>query len=211
MENLNKKPARYKGGLQRPRKASELNAILDALYEQISGSGISKYGDKLVVNAPDKEDTIGVLGIYDRYFVVDEEYDDVLKVAPYNFGIYNQQKYDSNLANNCLNNTEDERMYIAKPHILQRTMWDGMSINYGGLTVEYDYGTGVIGKRIASSSTVSETQYITPPYFRGEIIVARDCPTQLSYNVVIDSETIEVQIILIDTNSSGRVWATECA
>lgn len=225
--HLHRKPERYRGGPQPKRRASEMNLIVDAVLEQLQvsglGAGITKVGNKLVINTPTQDDTVGVLAERTRYFVVDQEFDDYLRVAPYYFGSEGDdsdepepQLFDSQLMFNGPLSELASRICIAKPLYLQRTHWEGPPIQHGpGFFVTYTYDQG-IGKRRATRGLVEELQHITPYYFPGEIIMATEAPQiNLKYPVTFTNEddeevTVKIPITWVDMNVGGRVWATSC-
>ncbi len=105
----------------------------------------------------------------------------------------------------------DERIYVAKPWILRKTPFDGMTWN----EIEYEYSeTGGDFSRTAyqdrdTDDEVSETQIITPDY------MMRDTENELSGEIILAVERTTgvetddgVAISWEDVNTAGRCWAT---
>jgi hypothetical protein len=122
-------------------------------------------------------------------WIIREELNDYLKCVPFDYKLSVPTLHDENLG---LDN--EAFIKIAKPRLLQRTPFDSKTINYWNISVTYSYS--IIGVRTASSpGKNNETQIITPPYFIGDIIVARKAPTGYE------------NVDYIDINEGGRQWA----
>jgi hypothetical protein len=133
---------------------------------------------------------------------------------------------DNHLVCNVYNpeddSTEDEQVVIAKPYLLRRKPFDGLTINQGGKSITYSYspsGTDVDSTnryRTAQttvsvtniggdnySTSVQQAQKIVPAYYAGDIVAAFRGPT--GFSVTIGGEAQPVQ--WTDLNTGGRMWA----
>jgi len=89
--------------------------------------------------------------------------------------------------------------YIAKPYLLRRESYDGLTI--GGVTYTYQD----VGERLAEDAVGSEddeTQIITPDYYVGEKLL---CGSFYHADLKFGNSPIE----WIDINVGGRCWAVE--
>lgn len=125
-----------------------------------------------------------------KTFVVRETKDDYLVCT--NF------KYDRNEpTDHDMTRGDDETVTVnvAKPRLLQKTPFHNKTIEYHDATVTYNYNLGVNGRQASAPNEDTEKQYINPPYFKGDIIVARK-----------DNTGYE-DVNYIDMNEGGREWA----
>lgn len=147
-----------------------------------------------------------------RTFVVREEKDDYLVCVEFDYDTDDLQEHDENLGtsndqsgggaesgDSGGGDTGTTSVKVAKPRLLQQGPFQNKTINYGDMSVTYDY-TGN-GKRNAHGTRQEgdQKERITPAYFVGDIIVARSGPT----GVVVDGKPITWQ----DINEGGRQWA----
>jgi hypothetical protein len=101
----------------------------------------------------------------------------------------------------------DPRMDVAKPWTLQRSRYDGQTIDYpdtGGQSITYTYTAD--NRRTANDGTNSEAQVITPAYHVGEILLALYVPTG-----VLGLAGNDLPLHWMDANTAGRQWARESA
>lgn len=119
-------------------------------------------------------------------FQVDEEKDDYLLCRRYRHGETPAESAAT--------------VAVAKPRLLQRTPFDGATIDYGTLQVAYEY-LGA-NRRSATAGDDQETQAITPSYFASDVLRAVYGPTG-----VVDGEG--AGIVWEDTNAGARAWAVE--
>jgi hypothetical protein len=94
---------------------------------------------------------------------------------------------------------------VAKPWLLQRTPFDGETIDYpgaGGQSITYTYTNDFT--RTANDGTDSITELVTPRYHEGELIVAVRIPV----TSVGGSEGDEA-VAWMDLNTGARAWAKE--
>jgi hypothetical protein len=216
--NLFPKPDPWRPGWQKV-SARQLQQMMDAIFRQVEGDGTvvaKQYGDRLVLSAREEE-RLGATEPELMLFSVIEEFDDFLLCNPfwYNFGEtpVPVQVYDPNLPHSGPFVLTDARVCVAKPSILQKTMWNGQSVTMNYIAVVYTY-TG-IGVRKASGViggvAHTETQYITPSYYPGDIITARYGPTQLTAPVDPGAPTGSTgpmaDIVWTDNNEGSRMWA----
>lgn len=178
--------------------AAKLNQIVEAVFTQITGSEgditVQRFGQSIMLGGggtPNVPISAKVL----RTAVVLEEQDDLLLCAFFDFGT-DPQLHDPNLGSNSMS-----LFYAAKPRLLQRTPFDGQTVTLNGIDVSYEY-TG-IGERTASGSGEDdEDQYVTPPYFAGDIIVVRKGPSGYT-------DEDDDAVVWTDINEGGRQWATK--
>lgn len=179
--------------------AGDLNEVVDASIRQVTGDGplnVRKFGNRIAISY-DGNQIIPPNNL--QPCVVLEEFDDYLVCAPI-------EMQSTNLAYDITKNAstpEDERMYVAKPYLLQKTPWNNKTA--GGFTFVYP---GTIGRRTANGVT----QNITPNYYVGDIILATCLATGYSFpNPDFDEEDEDSQefipVVWTDTNTGGRVFS----
>ena len=89
---------------------------------------------------------------------------------------------------------------VAKPHLLRRTPFDGVTID----GVEYTYTAHEA--RTAVDDEGTESQVVVPNYVAGDEILAIRSPTGGS-GLVITVNGVNKVIEWLDLNSGGRAWA----
>lgn len=91
---------------------------------------------------------------------------------------------------------------VAKPHLLQRSTFDGLTIN--GVTYAYSSST----VRTATSSEGTVTQTVSPEYYANEVIsCARSFTVIADHTGLRDDDGAPIE--WVDVNSSGRLWLNE--
>lgn len=117
--------------------------------------------------------------------------------------------YDVNLGNNV---NPNQLYYVAKPWLLQKTPFNGRSIYWGNNVPqsEHLFTYTTLGVRQLTNSVTNEvtTEYMTPRYFPGEIIIAKRLVTGY-YDPMLLGEKVE--IVWQDINEGGRNWQPEQA
>lgn len=106
-------------------------------------------------------------------------------------------------------NTGDfmDSVAVAKPYPLQRTPFDGVTLNVGGLSVTYTYASQVDRRTASSPGEESEVHLVTPDYIVGEIITAIRAEVAGGDNTgLADVDGNEIEWVEI---GGGRVWAVE--
>lgn len=201
MPDLNPKPDEFKPG-QRQLSAKDLNDVSGALIREIRGDGktieVNKFGQRIVISAIDKvvpaTSTVQV-----RSFVVRVIRNDYLVCIPFTFQEGVPQPHDSTLSASATN-----FICVAKPRLLQRTPFHGLTVLLDGVSVTYTYQT-TVGRRQANTGSWQEFQRIVPPYFVGDIISARKGTTGVTTTVADGSSSVQWS----DVNEAGRAWAAE--
>jgi hypothetical protein len=94
-------------------------------------------------------------------------------------------------------------VYIFKPYSLQRTAYDGLTVN----GISYTYAAAA--ERTASSGEVTETQLITPDYAVGEPIYAVPIDGGLSLLTGVNRPSDGQPLVWLDANVESRAWAAE--
>jgi hypothetical protein len=91
-------------------------------------------------------------------------------------------------------------VYVAKPYILQRTPFDGVTITYPSGNITYTYTQDY--ERSANDGTDTKTQVVTPRYYVNEVIVAARGIAGGTGITVSESN-----VVWQDINTCGRMWA----
>lgn len=95
-------------------------------------------------------------------------------------------------------NIDGDNINVAKPWMLRRTPFDGLTINYDdGTSVTYAYSAEAV--RTGTVGAVVETQNLTPNYYQGEPLRLNSGAT----DVVIG----DTRLVWEDANTCGRFWA----
>lgn len=185
------------GGSRRQLSARGLNEIRDAAVQQITGTdgiNVSKIGRRMILT-PNGEETIPDNELR-TFSIVGIDYD-VLTCVIYDYtGAFS---YDVTLGSAV---PSSQYVYIAKASLLQKSPWDGKTVTIDGVDYTYTYlsmGTRSVTWTISSVSH-SRVEAVTPDYFIGEIITARQ-----SYSGYTHSG---LPVLWEDINEAGRGWAT---
>lgn len=187
--------------------AGALNNIRDATPRQIRGSGdvdVQQFGDRTVVRGrrdmTRREDS----HIYYAKFVVLREFDDYLRCAPFyqpvdsTSHLWVPQGYDKDLEQ-----ATQVPTLVAKPNMLQKSVWNGKTVNYLGENLSVAFDGVTIGQRtVTDTGGAVQTQRISSPYVPGDVIVARRCVTGLQTS---DGYPVFWQ----DENEAARQWVTD--
>lgn len=228
MSFLQRKPQRFQSGsLKEQLSLRQLQALLDLLQRELIGdqvvNQVTRFGDRTVIGGENQLQ--GRPYAHDKFFSVIAESEDYLECSPYFFTSDNAweppHRFNQNSGPLGPIPSINQRVFVAKPYLLQKTPWVGPNpIVVGGITITYLYTD--VGRRdavgIVNGVAVIEDQYITPPYIPGEIIVARSLTTALKYPgpdpTLNDPEDPEYQVPSVitwqDTNEAGRCWAVDC-
>jgi hypothetical protein len=104
---------------------------------------------------------------------------------------------------------------VVKPSLLQRTPWDGKTVNLivGGVPTNVTFEYTGIGVRIAratvDSEEAEEVQRITMDYIPGDTLIA----VKIRKNDAVDGVDVYSarggRLSWVDLNMSGRCWAVE--
>jgi hypothetical protein len=95
--------------------------------------------------------------------------------------------------------TSDESIFVAKPYLLRRTPFDGLSRN----GIAYIYSTDAL--RTADDGSDTEVQVIVPSYVAGDVIYAF-----LGVLAILDVENDDGNTMrFLDANLDGRAWAKQ--
>lgn len=100
-------------------------------------------------------------------------------------------------------------VYVAKPYLLRTTPFDTIAITYqNGDEITYTYDTE--RRRLATLTAVGtdpeEFQVVTPDYYVGEIVVAKNGKSGVLFD---EGGEDEAPIIWEDINQAARLWARE--
>jgi hypothetical protein len=211
------KPGRFKKAREGGKlSAAMLNAINDAIYRVISGTGMlhaNRYGDRLVLSHQDREAIIARPPVFQLFRVISESPDHVV-CAPFWFTDDPESKYGYGEFSQPPNSDPIQNVAVAKPFLLQQTPWDDQTVPYLWGTVKYTYVA--TGKRIAKGNEngtgpdIFETQYITPSYFSGDIILATNVATQFKNPKWQAGDKSNYVTTWQDINQGARVWASLC-
>lgn len=209
-----------------------LNGLIASSISTLeSGPGtlVSRFGSRLSVRAdPEPNPDIPVL----RHAVVIWEFDDYLLCGPYNFTGKTPLSYDPNLgSDNVIDSNgnlvsdpigvDPTLFYVAKPVLLQKTPWDGRTVDIYGDEGTYTYSS--TGKRKLAINSDTFNQEITAPYFTGEPLTAEYGPTGYAKDDtqqidIVDPDSGEIIsitqhfdrfIVWTDINTGGRNWGGE--
>jgi hypothetical protein len=171
-----------------------------------AGATVSKIGNRYLIGAD--EDLVSRRPLLRNFAVLGETYDYLT------CGLFRHQDFPTPHPA-VPDNPLAAVIYVAKPRLLQRTPFDGVTIN--GIT--YTYGGGV-GTRIATRGATTWLEGIAQPYFQGDIITARRGSTgytapggtygnqysdPLDPKDAYDNPAVEY-IIWADINEGGRHW-----
>ncbi len=197
MAQLEPKPDPFKPG-QQNISAESLNKIVRAVVRQVRGGGgtdVSYYGDRVIVSSKDSKPTVQGISNYVAQFTVVKEFKDYLLCIgffqPINEdGISSPQLYDA-----VIDPANIQRVYVAKPYILQQTPWDGKTVD--GKLITY---TGLAARNYGTTA-----QTITPKYIAGDVILATKA-TSGYYDPDNDHP-----VAWMDVNSAGRSWMASTA
>lgn len=175
--------------------AKALNRIREAVPRTISGDGVQvkRFDDRFII-----ENTQAHVREVDelKTFVVIEEFDDYLTCVSFDF-FRELQEYDSDLGESRLaDRIYGAMVYVAKPEWLQKSPYDGKTVNQYGTDYEYIYTT--VGHRTANSAA----QSISPSYYPGAIITAKNMMTGYEYSISGSFFPIDWS----DINTAGRNW-----
>ena len=180
--------------------ARDLNWVITAVMRQLSGTGdtsVRMYGDRAVIDSNPVGPTRNDVGNYIAEYVVLEEFDDYLKCAVYrqeNDGDdWTQPVYDEERGQDEIN-----IFYVAKPHNLQSSFWNGVTLEVDGDDYTITVADGVRTFTPVSSGTLF-TDSLSPAYLAGEIIYAVGGVTGVR-------DENDNQIGWMDLNSAGRKW-----
>lgn len=194
MPDLKPLPSPFRPGSSQ-LSARSLNEMRDSAVQQMTGTdgiSVSKIGRRIILT-PNGEETIADNELR-TFSIVGIDYD-ILTCVIYDYtGVF---FYDATLGSAI---PTDQYVYITKPSLLQKSPWDGITVTIDG--VDYTYAYGTLGTRTNTSSlgpVLDET--ISPDYFIGEIIVARQ-----SYTGYTDVHSNP--IMWEDINEAGRTWTT---
>lgn len=178
--------------------AAALNQIVDALYQQITGAEgevtVQRLGNRLMLGTGDPPAGPMAAPIL-RTMVVLEEGDDLLLCAFFNYGT-TPQLHDPDLGQDS-----SSLLFVAKPRLLQRTPFDGQTVTLNGIDVSYEY-TGNSERTASATGEDDEDQFVTPPYFAGDIITVRRGPSGYTDD---DGDLV----VWTDANEGGRQWAVK--
>jgi len=98
---------------------------------------------------------------------------------------------------------------VAKPFLLQRSPFDGKSVDFNGLVVNYVYSEA--GVRQASGQVsgtyVAETQAITPDYFVGDTVSVARVQIGQGNDSTGYTDADGLPIEWADLNVGARTWA----
>ena len=90
---------------------------------------------------------------------------------------------------------------IAKPYLLRRTPFDGVTITFpNAQDIAYTYTEN--GTRTANDGTSSQSEILTPQYTVGELLIAFTGMSGGSGVTVSDS-----MLVWMDVNTGGRQWS----
>lgn len=151
--------------------AKTLNAVKEIIPRLVIGSmgdiNVNRFGDRISVGMAQDIPSIPESSLF-RTFVVREEFDDYLACEVYFQAEEPPQMYDADLGDKLQIDQygKDVTIYVAKPYLLQKTPWNGQTIDG-----QY-YSYSEMGKR-----TVGGVEQTIDSYLPGELIVARYCPT----------------------------------
>ncbi|MEM6362810.1 MAG: hypothetical protein AAF745_00175 [Planctomycetota bacterium] len=101
-----------------------------------------------------------------------------------------------------LDTMSEGAVYVAKPRWFQQSVWNGQTVNLGGVIVTYTY-TGMDTREascVYQGEPWTEVQRIVPPYFQNDLLTVHTVQTGL---VDPTGKAIELE----DLNTAGRVWA----
>lgn len=105
---------------------------------------------------------------------------------------------------NAAQDSDGSNISVAKPYLLQQTPFDGLNTTYlDGQEVGYSYSTANSYTRTATdqdTTTITETQFITPNYFVGEVLWCERSNTGLT-------DDNSAAIYFEDVNTGARAWA----
>jgi hypothetical protein len=222
MAFLRTKPAPFQPGM-RYFNTADLNRILEAVHRQVSGGkgiNVDVFGDRVLVNASDQGNAFQPeLAL----FVVLKEFDDFLECCPINTGIDDGGSgqeisipnyppvYDPTF---CATVPAEQRIYVAKPWSLQRSVFDGVIVGgkhylFSGLN---STGTWPLvmdhapGERTAGGLA----EKITPAYLAGEPIfglLSPLCYADPNDKEFADEDNRDQQnLVWQDVNCAGRQW-----
>jgi hypothetical protein len=90
-------------------------------------------------------------------------------------------------------------VYIAKPHILRKTGFNGTT--YNGITYVYSSNHVARTATVAATPALTETQMVIPPYVADDIIYATQ-PNATGVRTTANSP-----VTLLDLNVDARYWA----
>lgn len=149
-----------------------------------------------------------VLALYDdrqKRYVTNEDSQGSIQIATYYVVSEDVDRLTcvevgaSALSNSFDGNTvpPGSQVRILKPRTLQQSPYNGKMVTLNGVDVTYT--TTGVGRRTAtatiSGSPVTEDQWITPPYFKGDVITAKLVRTRGESSG------------WVDMNEAGRQWA----
>lgn len=152
---------------------------------------------------PEKEEFR--LGVYQLI----EEFDDYLTCKGYDPNAERATRYTRGA---------HKTIKVAKPALLQRTPWDGQTVNLivDGVETPVTFQYTGIGVRTATATIgdeeVSEIQRITMDYIPGDVIVAvevRKSAAVDGMDVYAPGGSGQKGLTWLDLNMSGRSWATD--
>lgn len=196
MPHLPEKPAPLKAGDEQI-SASQFNRGFQMVPRHVAGAGgteVEYYGDRMMIRTPKSAPNLPDISAYIATLVVLEELNDCLKCAGFRTpvdggGLWTFQEYDA-----TLEATADFVCYVAKPYILQKSPWNGQTLNgttYSAYTLP--------GERTATTGGDAVQELIHPAYFPGDIIKAVKGVTGLY-------DPDGVLIIWQDENEAARRW-----
>jgi hypothetical protein len=104
----------------------------------------------------------------------------------------------------CTNYHTEETAYLFKPYLLQRTPFDGKTVN----GVSYSYASAVT--RTASKAGEDDEEHkVTPDYVVGQPVYGAPICSGMSEKVGVYEPEAGAAVPWVDINVDGRVWATE--
>lgn len=104
-----------------------------------------------------------------------------------------------------------ELMKVAKPPLLQRTLWDGGTFTVGDVDYTYEYSDTEMGVRWATwnddnGKPQAEEQRIDMPYVVDDLLIAVEIRKSAAVDGMEVTDEDSTRLRWIDLNSSGRKW-----